>query len=164
MDLLVESKWMVKLINCLFLKSFLKLSMTLKTATKARRQRQQRWSEVAGGNKRCAQHENFELRCLCRTANSVTSWQLHSREKTREFLKTGFLKTVAEIWQGPFSKTVQQIGPLGAHKFWKSLDNILAHRSCCPEIDGLKYRVRVHTEHFPPHFTIIFDSLNFPNM
>jgi hypothetical protein len=28
-----------------------------------------------------------------------------------EFGKWQFLKTVAEIWQVPFSKTVQQIGP-----------------------------------------------------
>ncbi len=53
---------------------------------------------------------------------------------------------------------------LGAQKFGKILDNILAHRSYCPEIDGLKYRVRVHPELFPPHFIIIFDSLNFPYM
>src|SRR5882762_3292580 len=53
---------------------------------------------------------------------------------------------------------------LGAQKFGEILDNILAHGSCFPEIDGLKYRVRVHPEHFPPHFIIIFDSLNFPYM
>jgi hypothetical protein len=54
---------------------------------------------------------------------------------------------------------------LGAQKIWENLDNILAHRSCCPEIDGLKYRVRVHPEHFPLHFIlIIFDSLNLPYM
>ena len=52
---------------------------------------------------------------------------------------------------------------LGAQKFGEILDNILAHRSCSPKIDGLKYRVRVHPEHFPPHI-IIFYSLNFPYM
>jgi len=53
---------------------------------------------------------------------------------------------------------------LGAQKFGEILDNILAHRSCCPETDGLKYWVRVHPEHFPPHIIIIFDNLNLPYM
>jgi len=53
---------------------------------------------------------------------------------------------------------------LGAQKFGENLDNILVHGSGCTEIDGLKYRVRVHPEHFPPHFIIIFDSLNLAYM